>query len=107
MTSFPQSLTCNPASLDGLSAKLVTSHHEHNYGGAVKRLNAIRPELATFDWATVPGFTVSALKRGELMAGTLPILALDMYEHSYHMDYGANAGAYVDAFMRNIDWDKA
>ncbi len=39
---FPQPLRCNPASLNGLSAKLVTSHHENNYGGAVKRLNAIR-----------------------------------------------------------------
>jgi Fe-Mn family superoxide dismutase len=28
-----------------------------------------------------------------------------MYEHAYHMDYGSAAGAYVDAFMDNIDWD--
>jgi Fe-Mn family superoxide dismutase len=35
----------------------------------------------------------------------MPILALDMYEHSYHMDYGTNAKAYVAAFMDNIDWD--
>src|SRR4029079_16928942 len=40
-----------------------------------------------------------------LLAGAAPILALDMYEHSYHMDYGANAKAYVAAFMDNIDWD--
>src|SRR5438067_4555722 len=33
-----------------------------------------------------------------------PVLALDMYEHAYHMDFGANAIAYIDAFMRNIDW---
>jgi Fe-Mn family superoxide dismutase len=39
------------------------------------------------------------------VAGGRPILALDMYEHSYHMDYGANAGAYVDAFMDAIHWD--
>ena len=38
------------------------------------------------------------------LAGGRPILALDMYEHSYHLDYGANAAAYVDAFMRAIDW---
>jgi superoxide dismutase, Fe-Mn family len=31
-------------------------------------------------------------------------VALDMYEHSYHMDYGAKAAAYVDAFMQNIHW---
>jgi superoxide dismutase, Fe-Mn family len=29
-----------------------------------------------------------------------------MYGHSYHMDYGAKAGAYVDAFMANIHWDE-
>ena len=33
-----------------------------------------------------------------------PILALDMYEHAYHIDYGSNAAAYVDCFMQNIDW---
>jgi Fe-Mn family superoxide dismutase len=38
------------------------------------------------------------------VAGGVPLLALDMYEHAYHMDYGAAAGAYVDAFMDNIDW---
>jgi superoxide dismutase, Fe-Mn family len=34
----------------------------------------------------------------------IPLLALDMYEHSYHMDYGAAAAKYVDAFMRNVNW---
>lgn len=38
------------------------------------------------------------------LAGGVPILALDMYEHAYHLDYGAAASAYVDAFMTNIDW---
>jgi Fe-Mn family superoxide dismutase len=38
------------------------------------------------------------------MAGATPVLALDMYEHSYHIDYGAKAAAYVDAFMDNIAW---
>lgn len=35
------------------------------------------------------------------------LLALDMYEHAYHMDYGANAGAYVDAFMKVLSWEAA
>jgi len=39
------------------------------------------------------------------LAGASPILALDMYEHSFHMDYGAKAAAYVDAFMNNINWE--
>ncbi|HEY6355832.1 MAG TPA: Fe-Mn family superoxide dismutase, partial [Burkholderiaceae bacterium] len=38
------------------------------------------------------------------LAGGVPILALDMYEHAYHIDFGAAAAAYVDAFMGNIDW---
>ena len=33
-----------------------------------------------------------------------PIVVLDMCEHSYHMDYGAAAGQYIDAFLRNVNW---
>ena len=33
-------LACDPAALDGLSEKLIRSHYENNYGGAVKRLAA-------------------------------------------------------------------
>ena len=40
-------------------------------------------------------------------AGGQPILALDMYEHAYHMDYGAKANDYVDAFMQAIRWANA
>jgi len=38
------------------------------------------------------------------LAGGCPVLALDMYEHAYQMDYGAKAAAYVDAFMQGIRW---
>jgi Fe-Mn family superoxide dismutase len=38
------------------------------------------------------------------IAGGVPVLAIDMYEHAYHLEFGANAGAYIAAFMRNIDW---
>jgi Fe-Mn family superoxide dismutase len=41
----------------------------------------------------------------QLLAGATPFLALDMYEHAYHMDFGAKAAAYVDAFMQNIRWE--
>jgi Fe-Mn family superoxide dismutase len=40
----------------------------------------------------------------QAIAGGIPILALDMYEHAYQIDFGTNASAYVAAFMRNIDW---
>ena len=176
-------LRCDPAKLKGLSEKLIVSHYENNYGGAVKRLNAISEQLAAFDFSKAPVFTINGLKREELiasnsmilhelyfdglgegapngklldaikkdfgslerwqaefsfmgkaqgggsgwvlltysprdrklinqwaadhtcnLAGATPILALDMYEHSYHMDYGAKAAAYVDASMNNINW---
>lgn len=38
-------------------------------------------------------------------SATLPIRVMDMYEHSYQMDYGAAAPSYVDAFFRNICWE--
>jgi Fe-Mn family superoxide dismutase len=41
------------------------------------------------------------------LAGGRPILVLDMYEHAYHMDYGAAAARYVDVFMEAIRWDNA
>jgi Fe-Mn family superoxide dismutase len=41
------------------------------------------------------------------LAGGTPILALDMYEHSYHMDFGAKAASYVDTFMQVVRWNNA
>src|SRR5215472_3051731 len=40
------------------------------------------------------------------LAGGTPVLALDMYEHSYHMDFGTRAAAYVDAMMANLEWTR-
>ena len=37
---------------------------------------------------------------------SVPLLVLDMYEHSYQMDYGAAAAKYVDAFVQNINWEE-
>jgi|SRR5690242_20723184 superoxide dismutase, Fe-Mn family len=45
-----------------------------------------------------------ALEDAQAVPGSVPILALDMYEHAYHLEFGANAAAYVDASMRLIDW---
>ena len=41
------------------------------------------------------------------LAGGRPVLVLDMYEHAYHMDYGAKAAAYVDVFMEAVHWENA
>ena len=180
-----QPIYCRPWTLNGLSARLIESHYENNYGGALRRLNAISEQLEALDPAQTPGHVLNGLKRDQLIAlnstllhevyfaslggdgnkptpslvsaltrdfgslerwraefvamanglaggsgwvllsfvprdgalinqhasdhsqavaGAIPILALDMYEHSYHIDFGANAKAYVDTFMRNIDW---
>ncbi|HET8576276.1 MAG TPA: Fe-Mn family superoxide dismutase [Methylomirabilota bacterium] len=45
-----------------------------------------------------------AFDDSQAMLDTVPLLALDMYEHAYHLEFGANAVAYIEAFMRNIDW---
>lgn len=178
-------LPFDAAALRGVSEKLLRSHHQNNYGGAVKRLTAIRALLAELPFASIAGFQLNSLKREELIAinsmllhelyfgslggdgttmmppmtlaldasfgsvmrwreefvamgkaqgggsgwvmlvfqpqdgtlvnqwaadhthaiaGGIPILALDMFEHAYHMDFGAAAGTYVDSFMDNIDW---
>jgi len=180
-------LSCDPARIKGMSERLIISHYENNYGGAVKRLNVIAEKLAELDYAKAPGFLINGLKREELiamnsmilhelffdglgdasepeaglaaalardfgsferwrsefvamgkalgggsgwvllawsprdgklvnqwasdhchtLAGGAPILALDMYEHSYHMDFGAQAATYVDTFMQAIRWANA
>src|SRR5258706_9773596 len=178
-------ISTRPWLLNGLSPRLIESHYENHYGGALRRLNAITEQLETLDFGKTPPYVVNGLKRDELIAlnstllhelyfasmafgdgkptevlaqalardfqsverwrdefvamatglaggsgwvlltyvprdgrlvnqyasdhtqavaGAIPILALDMYEHAYHIDFGANARAYVDAFMRNIDW---
>jgi Fe-Mn family superoxide dismutase len=40
----------------------------------------------------------------QAMIDAAPLVVLDMYEHAYHMDFGPNAAAYIDAFMRNTNW---
>ena len=181
----PKGLPFEPGSLPGLSEKLLCSHHQNNYRGAVERLNAIRAQLAGLDYGIAPGFQINGLKQEELIAtnsmvlhelyfgsmggagaamapgmtlaleanfgsvehwrtefvamgkalagnsgwvllvfrprdgrlvhqrsaeysqavaGGVPILALAMDEHAHHIDFGAAAGDYVDAFMGHIHW---
>ena len=177
----------DPKTITGISEKVLVSHYENNYVGAVKRLNAIGTQLAELDFAKAPNFVINGLKREELvasnsmilheiyfdglgggakaggpladavardfgsmerwhaefaamgkaegggsdwvilaysprdkrlvnqwaadhtttLAGGRPVLVLDMYEHAYHMDYGAAAARYVDAYMEAIRWDNA
>ena len=39
--------------------------------------------------------------------GSHPVLALDVWEHSYYYDYGPDRGSFVDAFFEVVDWDHA
>ena len=43
-------LPCDPTRIKGMSERLIVSHHENNYGGAVNRLNAITAQLAQLDF---------------------------------------------------------
>src|SRR6185369_8745843 len=67
-------LSCDPAKIKGMSERLIVSHYENNYGGAVKRLNLIEEQLAGLDYATAAGFLVNGLKRGQLIAMNSMIL---------------------------------
>lgn len=187
MTYAMKPLGCDPSQVKGMSERLIVSHYENNYGGAVKRLNLIEEKLAELDYAAAPVFVLNGLKREQLiamnsmilhelffdglgdqsepagklrdalardfgslerwrdefiamgkalgggsgwvlltwsprdrkfvnqwasdhchtLAGATPILALDMYEHSYHIDFGAKAAGYVEAFMQAIRWGNA
>src|SRR5438105_13450776 len=69
-----QPLACDPTTLEGLSEQLIVSHYENNYGGAVRRLNAITAQLASLDVATAPVFVLNGLKREELIATNSMIL---------------------------------
>jgi len=183
----PRPLGFDPAKLKGLSEKLMRSHWENNYGGALRALNAVEQRLAAMlKDQELPAYVYGDLKREELIrtgsvvlhehyfanlggdgkasgaaldliksafgnfetwqaefertANALaggsgwvvfalnlhtgeahnywawdhmhnavlgaPLLVLDMYEHAYHMDFGAAAGRYVDAFMANVNWDE-
>ena len=187
MTYQAKPLSLDPKAVNGISEKVLVSHYENNYVGAVKRLNAIGAQLAELDFAKAPNFVINGLKREELiaansmilhevyfdglggagrptgalgdaiardfgslerwrtefsamgkaegggsgwvilaysprdkrlvnqwaadhtttLAGGRPVMVLDMYEHAYHMDYGAAAAKYVDVFMEAIRWDNA
>src|ERR1700731_3942105 len=67
-------LLLKPQWMNGLSERLLVSHYENNYGGALRRLNAIRARLAALDWAHAPVFEINGLKREELIAAGSVIL---------------------------------
>ena len=75
-------LPFDPKKLEGLSEKLVVSHHENNYGGALRNLNKVENALAAVSKETPP-FVVSGLKERELTFSN----SVTLHEH-----YFANLG---------------
>jgi superoxide dismutase, Fe-Mn family len=73
-TVMVRPLLLKPQWMNGLSERLLVSHYENNYGGALRRLNAIRARLAALDWARTLVFEINGLKREELIAAGSVIL---------------------------------
>src|SRR5262249_62391136 len=57
-----------PWQLNGLSLRLIESHYENNYGGGLRRLNALTQQLDALDFDATPPSVVSGLKREQLLA---------------------------------------
>src|SRR6201985_1803811 len=74
MTYQPKPLSLDPKSIKGISEKVIISHYENNYVGAVKRLTAISTQLAELDFAKAPNFLINGLKREEFIATNSMIL---------------------------------
>lgn len=62
----PKPLPFAPSALKGMSEKLMVSHHENNYDGAIRNLNKLEQELAQINRDTPP-FVVGGLRQHELM----------------------------------------
>src|SRR5246127_2114919 len=93
-------LACDPTAIRGRSERLIVSHYQNNYGGAVQRLNAITRELAELDFRSAPIFVVNGLKREELIAMNSMILH-EIFFASLG-DCGEPAGALRDALIRDF-----
>ena len=91
---------CRPWTLSGLSLKLIESHYENNYGGALRRLNAITEQLESLDFAKTPGYVINGLKREELVALNSTLLH-ELYFASMGGD-GRVTNAMAEALAR--DW---
>src|ERR1700733_4987466 len=93
-------LSLDPKSIKGISEKVLVSHYENNYVGAVKRLNAIGVQIAELDFAKAPNFMINGLKREELIAANSMIL------HEIYFDGlgggGSPSGALLDAITRDF-----
>src|SRR3989442_7418441 len=74
MTYAIKPLSCDPSRVRGMSERMIISHYENNYGGAVKRLNLIEEQLAGLDYTSAAGFLINGMKREQLIAMNSMIL---------------------------------
>lgn len=91
-------LPFDPAKLKGLSERLLVSHHENNYGGAVRNLNRAEVELSRVT-AETPPFVVAALRERELTFRNSKLLH-EAYFGNLGGD-GARGGAVEAALARS------
>jgi Fe-Mn family superoxide dismutase len=56
------------------------------------------------DWNTLTTALGDAQNTFPIWNAT-PILAMDVYEHAYWIDYGRARGKYIEAFFNNLDWN--
>src|SRR6202521_6298044 len=61
-------ISTRPWLLNGLSLRLIESHYENHYGGALRRLNAITEQMDSLDFDNTAGYVVNSLKREQLIA---------------------------------------
>lgn len=87
MDVMPKPLPVDPAQVAGLSAKLLRSHYDNNYLGAVSKLNTIRKRMENTDREPVPGFALVGAKREELLA------ANSVFLHEAYFDALGGNGA--------------
>jgi Fe-Mn family superoxide dismutase len=99
VTYQPKHLSLDAKAIKGISEKVLVSHYENNYVGAVKRLSAISAQLADLDFAKAPAFQINGLKREELIAMNSMIL------HECYFDSLGGAGKPQGALSSAIEKD--
>ncbi len=96
----PKPLPFDPAKLAGISEKLIRSHHENNYTGAVKALNVVEQKLAALmKDKDLPAYMYGDLKRQELIRTGSIVL----HEH-YFANLGGNGKADGNALKMIKQW---
>lgn len=96
-----QPLTYTADKITGLSAKLITSHHDEHYAGAVNRLNALSEQLARLDLAETPATTIGELKREEHSTYNSTILH-ELYFESLGEAPTQPSGVFAQALARDF-----